>query len=56
MIPDKLREELEKRVAAAVHPREAAVAVMKEMQRHYGWLTDEALEEAAELLGLTPAA
>ncbi len=27
---------------------------MKELQRHYGWLTDEAVEEAAELLSLTP--
>ncbi len=27
---------------------------MKELQRHYGWLTDEALVEAAELLGLSP--
>lgn len=53
MIPETLREELENRVAAAVQPREAAVAVMKEMQRHYGWLSDEALKEAAEILGLT---
>lgn len=27
---------------------------MEELQRHYGWLTDEAVREAAELLGLTP--
>jgi NADH-quinone oxidoreductase subunit E len=27
---------------------------MKELQRHYGWLTDEALEEAAQLLDLSP--
>ena len=27
---------------------------MKELQRHYGWLTDEAVGEAAELLGLSP--
>lgn len=27
---------------------------MKELQRHYGWLTDEALEEASRLLGLSP--
>lgn len=53
MIPDTLKEELQERVDAAVHPREAAVAVMKEMQQHYGWLTDEALKEAAELLGLS---
>jgi NADH-quinone oxidoreductase subunit E len=27
---------------------------MKELQRHYGWLTDEMVNEAAELLGLSP--
>lgn len=29
------------------------MAVMKEMQRHYGWLSDAALREAAEILGLS---
>ena len=54
MITDSLRQELEARVAAAITPREAAVDVMKELQRHYGWLTDEAVDEAAVLLGLSP--
>ena len=54
MIPDPLKHELELRVTNAVTSREAAVDVMKELQRHYGWLTDEALQEAAELLGLSP--
>jgi len=54
MIPEPLRHELEQRIAHAVTPREAAVDVMKELQRHYGWLTDEAVREAAELLGLSP--
>jgi len=54
MIPDHLKHELEQRVAHAVTPREAAVDVMKELQRHYGWLTDEAVREAAEVLGLSP--
>lgn len=53
MIPDHLKHELEQRVSGAVTSREAAVDVMKELQRHYGWLTDEAVEEAAELLGLS---
>lgn len=53
MIPDSLKQELELRVAAAVTNREAAVDIMKELQRHYGWLTDEALEEASALLGLS---
>jgi NADH-quinone oxidoreductase subunit E len=54
MIPDTLKNELEVRVSAAMTPREAAVDVMKELQRHYGWLTDEAVVEAARLLGLSP--
>jgi len=53
MIPESLKTELKARVAAAVTNREAAVDVMKELQRHYGWLTDEAVAEAAEILGLS---
>jgi NADH-quinone oxidoreductase subunit E len=54
MIPEELKKELQARVASAITPREAAVDVMKELQAHYGWLTDEAVGEAAALLGLTP--
>ena len=53
MIPYPLRQELEKRISHAVTPREAAVDVLKDLQRHYGWLTDEAVVDAAELLGLS---
>jgi NADH-quinone oxidoreductase subunit E len=54
MIPESLKTELQDRVAAAVTPREAAVDVLKALQAHYGWVTDEAVEEAAGLLGLSP--
>jgi len=54
MIPETLKISLQGRVAAAITSREAAVDVMKELQAHYGWLTDEAVGEAAELLGLSP--
>src|SRR6185369_8763808 len=53
MIPEHLRQQLKQRVAVAITPREAAVDIMKELQHHYGWLTDEAISEAAELLGLS---
>lgn len=53
MIPEQMREKLRQRIASAITPREAAVDVMKELQNHYGWLTDEAVREAAELLGLS---
>jgi len=49
-----MKKELLEKVASAVTSREAAVDVMKELQRHYGWLTDEAVDEAAEILGLSP--
>jgi NADH-quinone oxidoreductase subunit E len=54
MIPEQLRKSLQERVATAITAREAAVDVMKELQAHYGWLSDEAVGEAAELLGLSP--
>ncbi len=54
MIPDGLKKELQARVASAITSREAAVDVMKELQAHDGWLTDEAVGEAAEILGLSP--
>lgn len=53
MIPVLLKENLARRIADADTNREAAVDVMKELQQHYGWLTDEALEEASALLGLS---
>src|SRR6185369_448214 len=53
MIPEQLKQELQLRIAHAITSREAAVDIMKELQRHYGWLTDEAIGEAAELLGLS---
>jgi NADH-quinone oxidoreductase subunit E len=54
MIPEQLKNEFEQRVTSAVTNREAAVDVMKELQRYYGWLTDEAVQETADLLGLSP--
>lgn len=53
MISKPLKQELEHRISTALTNREAALDVMKELQRHYGWLTDEAVAEAAGLLGLS---
>jgi len=54
MLPPELQETLEGKVAAVDQPRELAVDVMFALQKHYGYLSDEALEEGARLLGLTP--
>ena len=54
MVPRELKESLTKMIAGAEHPRELAIDVMFALQDHYGYLSDEAVEEAGELLGLSP--
>lgn len=54
MIPSELRRELERGVVEAEQPREQAVDVMYSLQKHYGYLSDDAVREAAEILDLTP--
>jgi NADH-quinone oxidoreductase subunit E len=54
MVPRELRESVKKVIAGAEHPRELAIDVMFALQNHFGYLSDEALEEAAELLELSP--
>lgn len=54
MLPEELKASLEKKISLAEHPRELVVDVMFSLQDHYGFLSDEALEEAAVLLGMTP--
>ena len=54
MLPRDLLESLQEQISRAEQPWELAVDVMLSIQRHYGYLSDEALEEGASLLGLTP--
>ncbi len=54
MLPRELKERLEAEIRDAEHPRELAVDVMFAIQDHYGYLGDEALAEAAAMLGMTP--
>ncbi len=54
MIPLELRGELERKIAGAEYPREMAIDVLAALQNHYGYLSDEAVEEASGLLGMTP--
>jgi NADH-quinone oxidoreductase subunit E len=54
VIPEELHQKLEHQIREAEAPREQAINVMYEVQRYYGHLTDEGLEEAAALLGMTP--
>jgi NADH-quinone oxidoreductase subunit E len=54
MLPEALNASLQKKISSAEHPRELVVDVMLDLQDHYGYLSDEALEAAASLLDLTP--
>ncbi len=54
MLPNKLKEFLEKQIARVDHPREMVVDVMLALQDHYGYLSDEAVAEVAGLLGMSP--
>ena len=53
MLPDELRESLEKQIAHADHPREMVVDAMLAFQDHYGYLSDAAVEQTAALLGMS---
>jgi len=54
MLPRELKESLAAEIAEVRYPREKAVDVMYVLQSHYGYMTDEAMHEAAELLEMTP--
>ncbi len=54
MLPKELLQTLQAQIARVDHPRELAVDIMFALQNYYGYLSDEALEEGAHLLGMTP--
>jgi NADH-quinone oxidoreductase subunit E len=53
MLRDDLKQLLSARISEAEDPREQAVDVMFEFQNHYGYMSDEAMQEASKLLGMT---
>ncbi len=48
-----VRKDLAEKIAASDHPRELVVDVLFALQNRYGWLSDEAVAEAADLLSMT---
>jgi NADH-quinone oxidoreductase subunit E len=53
MLPKELKELLEEKIAHVDHPRELVVDTMLALQDHYGYLSDEAVEQTAALLGMS---
>ncbi len=54
MIPVELKAELKAKIDQAEHAWEMAIDVMTALQSHYGYLNDEALQEGAAILDMTP--
>ena len=55
MLSDERLTELKSRVRALPHPEEALVDVLHALQDACGYLTDEAMEYAADIVGVHPA-
>jgi NADH-quinone oxidoreductase subunit E len=53
MIPDEIKSRLAEEIAQAQHPREKAIDVLLALQEHCGWVSDDAMVVAAELLGMS---
>ena len=54
MLPETLKSDLQEKINRVAHPREMAIDVINALQDHYGWFSDEALVQAADLLGMSP--
>ncbi len=53
MLPEDKREQLQKEILKSEAPQEQAINVMFALQKHYGYLSNEAVTEAAQILGMT---
>lgn len=53
MLPIELTQKLTALVASVEHKRELAIDVLMAIQAHYGYLSDAAVAEAGNLLGMT---
>ena len=54
MLPEELRNTLVQLVSQTDTPKEKAADVMFALQGHYGYLCDEALEQGAQILNMSP--
>jgi len=53
MLPKEIKEALRKQIEESDQSREQVINVMYAVQKHYGYLSDEAVQEAGELLSMT---
>lgn len=56
MLTSEERQEIAAELAHAERPRAVASDALKVVQRRRGWVSDEALRDIAEMLGMSPTA
>jgi NADH-quinone oxidoreductase subunit E len=54
MLPEEVKNKLKAQIEAIDHPRELAIDVLTIVQEHHGYCSDRALEQASELLDMSP--
>jgi NADH-quinone oxidoreductase subunit E len=54
LLTDKQLEDFSTRAASLAHPREMAIDVLHAIQDAQGWVSDEGVELAAAIIGLSP--
>jgi len=55
MLTQDEQREIDSEIEKAVNNKAAVIDALKVVQRHRGWVSDEALEEIARILEMTPA-
>jgi NADH-quinone oxidoreductase subunit E len=53
--PESLRERIDAIVAGSENKQSALIPVLREVQNEFGYLSNESMEEAAEILGIPPS-
>ena len=54
LLPQQKIDTLRAKAAGIAHPHEMIVDVLRAIQDHHGWVPDEGVTLAAEILGVTP--
>ena len=54
MLTDEEKKEIESEVLEYEQRQAACIEAMKIIQRHRGWVSDEAIQDVSEFLGMTP--
>lgn len=54
LLPQERIDAFKEKVASIPHPMELVVDVLRAIQQHHGWVPDEGVELAAQILGTSP--